>query len=215
MENKCPGASLYATYAGTVIGFAVSMTLGATALIGGIVRFFNVSMAIPVIGGLVDTAVIATVAGAVSMYAMNKVAHSADAAQLASSDFYKKVNSVAKFMAKLLAIFGVAVAAAALLEMLLRASLIKYNWDDYLLGTFLPALALAAGAYASGIMIDKFEKAQLKPSLLPTVGVAIAGVALILSIISVAVTSNIDITSTYRSSIQYQQFNGGTGGYDY
>lgn len=215
MESKRPGASLYATYAGTVIGFVVSMVLGAAALIGGIMRFFNVSMAIPVIGGLVDTAVIATVSGAVSMYAMNKVVHSADAAQLASSDFYKKVNGVAKFMAKLLAIFGVAVAAAALLEMLLKASLIQYNWGYYLLGTFLPALALAAGAYASGVMISKFEKAQLKPNLLPTVGVAIAGVALLLSIISVAVASNIDTTPTYRSPVRYQQFNSGTGSYDY
>lgn len=214
MESKRPGAGLYATYASTVIGFATSMTLGAAALIGGIMRFFNVSMAVPVIGGLVDTAVIATVAGAVSMYAMNKVAHSADVAQLASSDFYKKVNSVAKFMAKLLAIFGIAVAAAALLEMLLKASMIQYSWDDYLLGTFLPALALAAGAYAYGVMIDKFEKAQLKPNLLPTVGVAIAGVALLLSIVSVAVTSNIN-TPTYRNPVQYQQFNSGTGSYDY
>lgn len=214
MESKRPGASLYATYAGTVIGFATSMTLGAATLIGGIMRFFNVSMAIPVIGGLVDTAVIATVAGAVSMYAMNKVAHSADAAQLASSDFYKKVNSMAKFMAKLLAIFGIAVAVAALLEMLLKASMIQYNWDDYLLGTFLPALALAAGAYAYGVMIDKLEKAQLKPNLLPTVGIAIAGVALLLSIVSVAVTSNIN-TPTYRNPVQYQQFNSGTGSYDY
>lgn len=214
MESKRPGASLYATYAGTVIGFATSMTLGAAALIGGIMRFFNVSMAVPVIGGLVDTAVIATVAGAVSMYTMNKVAHSADVAQLASSDFYKKVNSVAKFMAKLLAIFGIAVAAAALLEMLLKASMIQYSWDDYLLGTFLPALALAAGAYVYGVMIDKFEKAQLKPNLLPTVGVAIAGVALLLSIVSVAVTSNIN-TPTYRNPVQYQQLNSGTGSYDY
>ena len=215
MEDKRPGAGLYATYASAITGFIVALVLGAAVLMGGIMRFFDVSMILPVLGGLIDTGVVAVAAGVISIVAMNKVAHSADSGLLVSSDFYRTANGVAKFVAKALAVFGAAVAVAALLEMLLRTSTIEYNWKTYLLGSCLPALSLAAGAFASGIMIEKFEKAQIKPNVLPIVAVVVAGVALLMAVIAVAVKSNISTTSIYNSTIKYEPVKLNTSTYDY
>ena len=60
-------------------------------------------------------------------------------------------------------------------------------WKTYMLGEFMPLLFIAVGFYVAGMMIDRFVKATMKPSMLSAIAMGVAALGLILAIIAVLI----------------------------
>lgn len=194
-QNNSTLTDLIVSYGVAVVSIIIALVFGAYAFAAAITLFFDSGASLPGIFGLIGgggntdlivSGVIALVAGVISHFSLKKITSSPDAGNLVSSDNYQLINKAAHTFCNVAAAISAAGAVAVLLTALL--SITDYTpWKTYMLGEFMPLLFIAVGFYTAGMMIDRFVKATMKPSMLSAIAMGVAALGLILAIIAVLI----------------------------
>lgn len=216
-QNNSTLTDLIVSYGVAVVSIIIALVFGAYAFAAAITLFFDSGASLPGIFGLIGgggntdlivSGVIALVAGVISHFSLKKITSSPDAGNLVSSDNYQLINKAAHTFCNVAAAISAAGAVAVLLTALL--SITDYTpWKTYMLGEFMPLLFIAVGFYTAGMMIDRFVKAAMKPSMLSMIAMIVAAAGLVLAIVAVLVdvhggsSTSVDIdTSDYLKTYE-------------
>lgn len=209
MDKKATSVNdLMVVYGVSVASVILAIVLGATTIAGAIALFTDNSLSLPsifgVLGGnsyasLMTSGILATLSGVMAHLGLKKIAtDSSIAAKLVDTDNYKLINKTAKTGCFVAAVLAGAGACGALLATLL--SITSYtDWGACFLGQILPMLFIAGAFAASGVIIDKLVKAELKPNVIAMIAIIIAAVGLLLAFIAVPVKAHSKTSSTYNS----------------
>lgn len=218
-KTKTSVNDLVVTYGVAVFAVVLAMTLGAYTIAGAIAMFADSAAKMPSIFGLfgngdtpslVVAGAIATVMGVIAQFALKKIASSKEAGALVASDSYALINKGVRSFCFITA--GVAAVAAVAVLLAAVLSISDYTpWRGYLLGETLPLLFTAAGLVLAGVMIDKFVKAEVKPTVLSTAALIVAIIGIVLACVAVLVKSHTsrsngnssNYENFYRSFINY------------
>lgn len=213
--------SLTVTYGVSVVSLILALALGALSVGNAIALFAKASNSLPSLFGVFGgsgvmsatvSGLLAVFAGVIAMLGLKKITTSSAAGELVASKEYDLTNKYAKAFAYITAAAAVLGALGVLLGALL--SINDYTpWKDYLVGGSLPLILLALGLGMAGMLLDKFTKAQVKPNMLSTVALAVAGVGLLLAIIGVIVASHVSSSSYNSGSTNYVKID--TGSFNY
>lgn len=199
---------LTVTYGVSVVSLILALALGALSVGNAIALFAKASASLPSLFGVLGgsgtmsatvSGLLAVFAGVVAFLGLKKITTSSAAGELVASKEYNLTNKYAKAFAYITAAAAVVAALGMLLGALL--SINDYTpWKEYLVGGALPLVLVALGLGLAGMLIDKFTKAQVKPNMLSTVALVVAGVGLLLAIIGVIVASHVSGGSTYNGA---------------
>lgn len=210
-QNNSTLTDLIVSYGVAVVSIIIALVFGAYAFAAAITLFFDSGASLPgvfgLIGGggntdLIVSGVIALVAGVISHFSLKKITSSPEAGNLVSSDNYQLINRAARSFCNVAAAISAAGAVAVLLTALL--SITDYTpWKTYMLGEFMPLLFIAVGFYAAGMMVDRFVKATMKPSMLSAIAMGVAALGLVLAIIAVLIDVHGDSSSSTVDTSDY------------